>query len=123
MSTSIELQTPRSGVSTTALTQMQESEINDSDSSNRHEFSLAPADRGKDAWLFLAASFTLEALVWGFPFAFGVFQNYYSTHPPFEGSSQIAVIGTCAMVCFFFLLESSGKLPLMMMIFLGTYVP
>lgn len=33
----------------------------------------------------------------GFPFAFGVFQNYYSTHPPFEGSTQIAVIGTCAM--------------------------
>lgn len=34
----------------------------------------------------------------GFPFAFGVFQEYYSTHPPFEGSGNIAVIGTCAMV-------------------------
>lgn len=30
-----------------------------------HEFSLPPVDRGKDAWLFLAASFVIEALVWG----------------------------------------------------------
>jgi hypothetical protein len=34
----------------------------------------------------------------GFPFAFGVFQDYYSNHEPFAGSSSIAVIGTCAMV-------------------------
>lgn len=38
-------------------------------------------------------SFTL-----GFPFAFGIFQDYYRTHEPFAGSSQIAIIGTCAMV-------------------------
>ena len=30
-----------------------------------HEFSLPKADGGKDAWLFLAACFTVEALVWG----------------------------------------------------------
>lgn len=30
---------------------------------------LAPADSGKDAYLFLAACVGLEALVWGFPFA------------------------------------------------------
>ena len=29
------------------------------------EFSLPPLDGGKDAWLFLAASFMMEALVWG----------------------------------------------------------
>ncbi|KAK3333914.1 major facilitator superfamily domain-containing protein [Cercophora scortea] len=101
----------------------------------RHEFSsLPPVDGGKDAWLFLAACFMVEALVWGvyltnltvsplfllgvcqqnkkkrkkkgkgltityigFPFSFGLFQNYYSTNPPFAGSSSIAVIGTCAM--------------------------
>lgn len=33
----------------------------------------------------------------GFPFSFGVFQDYYTTTPPFAGSSNIAVIGTCAM--------------------------
>ncbi|KAI9873805.1 MAG: hypothetical protein M1830_010590 [Pleopsidium flavum] len=63
----------------------------------QHEFSLPRADGGKDAWLFLAGCFTVEALVWGFPFAFGVFQDYYSTHEPFSASSNIAVIGTCAM--------------------------
>jgi hypothetical protein len=29
------------------------------------EFSLPQADGGKDAWLFLAACFIVEALVWG----------------------------------------------------------
>ncbi|OLN81569.1 Monocarboxylate transporter 8 [Colletotrichum chlorophyti] len=63
-----------------------------------HEFSsLPPVDGGKQAWLFLAACFAVEMLVWGFPFAFGIFQNYYSTNPPFAGQSNIAVIGTCAM--------------------------
>ena len=35
----------------------------------------------------------------GVPFSFGVFQNYYDTHAPFAGSGEIAVIGTCSMVC------------------------
>lgn len=29
------------------------------------EFSLPQADGGKDAWLFLASCFIVEALVWG----------------------------------------------------------
>lgn len=29
------------------------------------EFSLPPVDGGKEAWLFLAGSFFIEALVWG----------------------------------------------------------
>ena len=31
----------------------------------RQEFSLPRADGGKDAWLFLAGCFMIEALVWG----------------------------------------------------------
>lgn len=31
----------------------------------QREFSLPPADRGKDAWLFLAGCFMVEALIWG----------------------------------------------------------
>lgn len=62
-----------------------------------HEFSLPAADRGSSAWLFLAAGFVVEALVWGFSFSFGVFQQYYSTHEPFSSKpSGIAVIGTTA---------------------------
>lgn len=30
-----------------------------------HESPLPPADGGKDAWLFLAAGFVVEAMVWG----------------------------------------------------------
>ena len=33
----------------------------------------------------------------GFPFSFGVFQSYYTTHPPFaQHPTGIAVIGTCS---------------------------
>ncbi|KAL8790614.1 MAG: hypothetical protein Q9213_000461 [Squamulea squamosa] len=61
----------------------------------QREFTLPQADRGKDAWLFLAGCFMVEALIWGFPFSFGVFQEYYSTHEPFKSKpSGIAVIGT-----------------------------
>ncbi len=35
-----------------------------------HEFSLPQADGGKDAWLFLAAGFVIEALVWGMLLSF-----------------------------------------------------
>ncbi|CAI7592211.1 unnamed protein product [Penicillium palitans] len=58
---------------------------------------LPPVDRGVQAWLFLMASAMLESLVWGYAFAFGIFQDYYSTHEPFQGSGNIAIIGTCAM--------------------------
>ncbi|KAJ4991668.1 major facilitator superfamily transporter [Stagonosporopsis vannaccii] len=61
------------------------------------EFSLPPVDTGKDAWLFLFSAFVLEVLVWGFPWAYGIFQEYYSSNPPFQGERNIAIIGTCAM--------------------------
>ncbi|KAF1969355.1 MFS general substrate transporter [Bimuria novae-zelandiae CBS 107.79] len=73
------------------------SEFELEDRGERSPQQLPPVDGGKDAWLFLAASFVVEALVWGFPFSFGVFQDYYSTHEPFAGSGNVAVIGTCAM--------------------------
>jgi hypothetical protein len=62
-------------------------------------FSLPPTDGGKDAWLCLFACFMLEAMIWGFPSCYGVFQEYYSTNE-FAGSANIAVVGACAMVCF-----------------------
>ncbi|KAJ5087451.1 hypothetical protein N7456_011067 [Penicillium angulare] len=58
---------------------------------------LPPIDRGMDAWLFLAACFVMEALVWGFAFSYGVFQAYYSEMDDFKNSGNIAVVGTCAM--------------------------
>jgi hypothetical protein len=61
-------------------------------------FSLPPTDGGKDAWLCLFACFMLEAMIWGFPSCYGVFQEYYATSDEFAGSSNIAVVGACAMV-------------------------
>ncbi|KAF2733009.1 MFS general substrate transporter [Polyplosphaeria fusca] len=59
-------------------------------------FSLPPTDGGKDAWLCLLACFMLEALIWGFPACYGIFQEYYSTHD-FAGQPNLAVVGACAM--------------------------
>lgn len=59
---------------------------------------LPPLDGGLNAWLFLAACFVMEALVWGFAFTYGIFQEYYSGIEEFKNSGNIAVVGTCAMV-------------------------
>ena len=97
--------------------------INEEIANEEHEEqeNVPPADGGKGAWLFLAGCFVFEALVWGelspfshsqisltslnegFPFAFGVFESYYSTNPPLaEHASGIAVIGTSATGCMYF---------------------
>ncbi len=59
----------------TAALQQQTTDVTDvtdtvETESERQEFSLPPVDHGKDAYLFLGACFTVEGLVWGFPFAF-----------------------------------------------------
>ncbi|CAG8008705.1 unnamed protein product [Penicillium olsonii] len=60
------------------------------------EQKLPPVDGGFQAWMFLGACVMLEALIWGFAFAFGVFQKYYHAREAFQGSSMVAFIGTCA---------------------------
>ncbi|KAI0189912.1 major facilitator superfamily domain-containing protein [Astrocystis sublimbata] len=60
------------------------------------EQELAPVDGGAAAWKLLCAAFVFEALLWGFPLSFGVFQEYYSTIPEFAGSRYISVVGTIA---------------------------
>ncbi|KAI3557869.1 hypothetical protein CABS03_10830 [Colletotrichum abscissum] len=57
---------------------------------------LPPADRGKEAWLVLLGCSLIQFPVWGYSLAFGVFQEYYGSHPgKLEGdTSNIAVIGT-----------------------------
>ena len=37
----------------------------------------------------------------GFAQAFGILQEYYSSHEPFAGSANIATIGSTATVCSF----------------------
>lgn len=58
---------------------------------------LDAVDGGLPAWKVLIGGFVFEALLWGFPISFGVFQDYYSTLPQFAGSkNNIALIGTIA---------------------------
>ncbi|KAI1409063.1 MFS general substrate transporter [Hypoxylon sp. FL1857] len=58
---------------------------------------LKPVDRGRDAWTVLIAGLVFEALFWGFPTCFGVFQNYYSNLPEFqEDAGNVALIGALA---------------------------
>ncbi|RFU28808.1 hypothetical protein B7463_g7507, partial [Scytalidium lignicola] len=57
--------------------------------------SLPPADRGRQAYLVLAGCTLIQAPVWGYSLAFGVFQEYYTTHNNVKGSpGAIATVGT-----------------------------
>ncbi|KAF2148596.1 MFS general substrate transporter [Myriangium duriaei CBS 260.36] len=83
--------------------QLQEIRVGDptrqEDTRSRHtsaEFQLEPTDRGRAAWQLLGTAFVFEALLWGFPLSFGVFQNYYSKLPEYADNRYISVIGTVA---------------------------
>lgn len=55
------------------------------------------ADGGRDAWIILAGAFVLEAVIWGLPGSFGVFQEYYAGLEPFKShSSGLPAISTTA---------------------------
>ncbi|TEA22331.1 MFS transporter asaE [Colletotrichum sidae] len=73
----------------------------DDEEGNTPAQSLPPTDQGPEAWKFLFASFVIEAVLWGFPLTFGVFQEYYSAQPQFSGNSDIAVIGTVSTSIYF----------------------
>jgi hypothetical protein len=83
----------------------------------KSDFSLPSVDGGKEAWLFLTACWTVEALTFGeyfpapsctsstltqnlsgFASSFGVYHDFYSNHAPFASSGNIAVIGTTTSV-------------------------
>ena len=60
---------------------------------------LPPIDRGRQAWMFCLSASVLEMLIWGYGFSFGVFQDWYTSNPPFNTQSPIAVsaIGASAL--------------------------
>jgi MFS family permease len=63
--------------------------------------SFPPTDGGWPAWRILIAMFIFEALLWGFPLSFGVFQSYYSSLDEFKGSRFTSIIGTTASgICY-----------------------
>ncbi|KAK7038278.1 MFS general substrate transporter [Favolaschia claudopus] len=76
----------------------QELEGSTSRSVNASELSLPPVDGGFGAWSFLAAAFFVEAIVWGFPDAYGVFLNSYLQDPRYasqkSATSLLPLIGT-----------------------------
>ncbi|KAJ7088369.1 MFS general substrate transporter [Mycena belliarum] len=63
-----------------------------------NESALPPTDTGLGAWSFLAAAFVVEAVVWGFPNAYGVFLNSYLQDPRYalqqHAASLLPLIGT-----------------------------
>lgn len=65
------------------------------------EDGFPPSDKGIGAYKFLFAAFCIELLLWGFPNTFGVFQNYYTVHPPLEGNKNIPWIGVLSTGVFF----------------------
>lgn len=63
-----------------------------------NEGALAPVDGGFGAWSFLAAAFVVEAIIWGFPYAFGFFLSAYLEDPQWSNQSKanslLSLVGT-----------------------------
>lgn len=60
---------------------------------------LPPADGGRAAWVFLLGCFVIEMFLWGFPFSFGVLQDYYANHEPISAhTAGISAVGTTCSV-------------------------
>ncbi|KZT69303.1 MFS general substrate transporter [Daedalea quercina L-15889] len=70
---------------------------NHADETNIHE--LSPIDGGWEAWRFVASAFAMETMIWGYEFSYGIFQDYYTSHPPFQRYStvSIAAVGTTSI--------------------------
>jgi hypothetical protein len=61
----VELNTIGSTLESSPLEGSQQPSDSPTSQKPRQEFSLPPVDGGKDAWLFLAACWAVEALIWG----------------------------------------------------------
>ncbi|KAJ7748002.1 major facilitator superfamily domain-containing protein [Mycena olivaceomarginata] len=57
---------------------------------NMNESALPPVDKGLRAWSFLAAAFMIEAIVWGFPNAYGIFLDAYLQVPRYASQKNAA---------------------------------
>lgn len=57
---------------------------------------LPPVDRGRGAWLFLAAATLMEACVWGLPYSIGVMHAYWSTQL-FPGAESTLTLASTLM--------------------------
>ncbi|KAI0072295.1 MFS general substrate transporter [Panus rudis PR-1116 ss-1] len=97
MTTGYEQNTAQSSAMTSRAQSVQAPE--ESNANLIHEQSLPPIDEGWRAWTFCFSAFALESIVWGFGFTYGIFQDYYTSHPPFNKSSPIAIsaVGTTAL--------------------------
>ncbi|KAK5275635.1 hypothetical protein LTR16_012285, partial [Cryomyces antarcticus] len=51
------------------------------DAYGEEEKKLPAIDGGRQAYVFLLGTWITEAMLWGFPLAFGVFQSYYTSDP------------------------------------------
>ena len=68
------------------------------------DVNLPPVDTGVKAWSILAGAFLFEALIWGFPLSYGVFQSHYftSSSSPFKDNTSTSYVGTISTGIFFF---------------------
>ncbi|KAK0195059.1 MFS general substrate transporter [Armillaria mellea] len=67
----------------------------DSDEAPLNATSLPPMDHGFDAWAYMISAWLIELLVWSYPFSYGVFLNYYSSHEFKDSSSTLlALVGS-----------------------------
>jgi hypothetical protein len=86
------------GLSPVVTTTSLPTEKFESQTASDDDIALAPVDGGRAAWMFMVGAVIVDAVIGGFPLNFGVFQDFYMTHPPFQDNRLIPMIGTFATV-------------------------
>lgn len=76
---------------------------------------LPPQDTGATAWKVLIGSSVIQAVAWSLSESYGVFREYYFTHPPFAGIDILAITGVtsdgCLALLIPFLLSITKRFP------------
>ncbi|KAJ3876965.1 MFS general substrate transporter [Lentinula edodes] len=100
----VELRTPVGPISLHAPRDLLDGPSQDATNASNSEerfsvLELPPVDEGFKAWLFCASACALETFIWGWNNSYGIFQEFYSTHTPFQSSSLVSIsaIGTASL--------------------------
>jgi len=102
------------------------SDANLAASSTGVEFSLPPVDGGLNAWMVLIGGFVIEGFVWGYPFSYSIYQQYYMKQPEFANATitELAIVGTLstavAYIGGFWVGLMGGRFSLKAMMYFGS---
>ncbi|KAI3607739.1 mfs monocarboxylate [Moniliophthora roreri] len=69
------------------------------DAEGETAIALPPTDSGFHAWAYLMSAWVLDFIIWGLPFTYGVFLDFYLSSDPFFINSASGLIALAGSLC------------------------